>query len=84
MIMNEPFKQHLARQLSDIRAAGLYKTERVITSPQQAQIDVTGRPQVLNFCAKSEDNAERTASLKLICLILNHKGHRGHKDFSTL
>jgi glycine C-acetyltransferase len=38
-------KQHVARQLDEIRAAGTYKQERVITSPQNARIRVgDGQP----------------------------------------
>jgi glycine C-acetyltransferase len=44
---------HLKTQLDEIRAAGLYKGERVITSPQQAHIGVVGRPDVLNMCANN-------------------------------
>ena len=43
---------HLQRELDEIRAAGLYKTERIIASPQRAEIEVGGR-QVLNFCANN-------------------------------
>jgi glycine C-acetyltransferase len=52
-IMYDRFQEHLARQLGEIRAAGLYKSERVITSPQQARIGVTGRAEVLNMCANN-------------------------------
>ena len=45
-------KQYLQRELADIKAAGLYKTERVIASPQRAEIEVAGRS-VLNFCANN-------------------------------
>lgn len=45
-------KEHLQQELADIKAAGLYKTERVITSPQRAEIEVAGR-KVLNFCANN-------------------------------
>jgi len=41
-----------AQTLDEIRAAGLYKEERVIASPQGAQITVNGR-RVLNFCANN-------------------------------
>lgn len=44
---------HLKTQLDEIRSAGLYKSERVITSPQQAHIGVVGRPDVLNMCANN-------------------------------
>ena len=45
-------KEYLQRELADIKAAGLYKTERVIASPQRAEIEVAGRS-VLNFCANN-------------------------------
>ena len=45
-------KEHLRKELADIKAAGLYKTERVIESPQRAEIDVAGK-KVLNFCANN-------------------------------
>jgi len=45
-------RQHLSKQLEQIRAAGLYKTERVLESPQGAEINVGGR-KVLNFCANN-------------------------------
>jgi glycine C-acetyltransferase len=47
------FQQHLEKQLADIRAAGLYKGERVITSPQDARIHVAGGGEVLNMCANN-------------------------------
>ena len=45
-------KEHLQQELAEIEAAGLYKKERIITSPQRAEIEVAGRP-VLNFCANN-------------------------------
>lgn len=45
-------KEHFAQQLAEIREAGLYKNERIITSPQRAEIDVAGK-KVLNFCANN-------------------------------
>jgi glycine C-acetyltransferase len=39
--------------LDEIRAAGLYKTERVITTPQSVEIKVQGGAEVLNFCANN-------------------------------
>jgi len=51
--MHKAFQEHLARQLTEIRAAGTYKNERVITTPQGATIRVAdGRP-MLNFCANN-------------------------------
>src|SRR5690606_33407740 len=46
------FKQHLESTINEIREAGLYKSERVIDSPQDARIDVGGR-EVLNMCANN-------------------------------
>lgn len=44
---------HLRDELAAIRAAGLYKNERILTSPQAARIGVTGREGVLNLCANN-------------------------------
>ena len=46
-------RQDLAETLAEIRAEGLYKSERVITTAQGAQIKVTGGQQVLNLCANN-------------------------------
>lgn len=50
--MNEKFVQRIGNELEEIRKAGLYKTERVIESPQGAEIVVNGK-KVLNFCANN-------------------------------
>lgn len=50
--MNKNFVTRVAAELDEITAAGLYKTERIITSPQGAEIEVNGR-KVLNFCANN-------------------------------
>src|SRR5688572_10162751 len=47
------YKEHLSRQLTEIRAAGTFKPERVITSHQQGHIATTTRRDVLNFCANN-------------------------------
>jgi glycine C-acetyltransferase len=47
------FQSHLETQLAEIRAAGLYKAERVITSPQDARIRVADGRVVLNMCANN-------------------------------
>ncbi|MFM8472714.1 MAG: glycine C-acetyltransferase [Candidatus Kapaibacterium sp.] len=48
------FQSHLADELSSIRTAGLFKEERIITSPQSTEIRVRGRDgSVLNFCANN-------------------------------
>lgn len=46
------FLQHLQQQIDDVKAEGLYKAERIITSSQQASVSVAGE-QVLNFCANN-------------------------------
>lgn len=51
--MYTDFQKHLEAELQSIREAGLYKEERVITSAQQAAIEVAGGKQVLNFCANN-------------------------------
>ena len=51
--MNAEFQQHLAAQIQSLHETGLYKSERVITSPQQANIRVAGGREVLNFCANN-------------------------------
>jgi glycine C-acetyltransferase len=43
----------LQQELTEIKEAGLYKTERVITSPQGADITVQGGKEVINFCANN-------------------------------
>uniref|UniRef100_A0A486XX30 2-amino-3-ketobutyrate coenzyme A ligase n=1 Tax=Rheinheimera sp. BAL341 TaxID=1708203 RepID=A0A486XX30_9GAMM len=49
---NSAFLHHLQQQLDDVKAEGLYKAERIITSQQQADVSVGGQ-QVLNFCANN-------------------------------
>ena len=46
-------KDHLQRELADIETAGLFKRERVITTPQDAVIKTTEGAEVLNFCANN-------------------------------
>jgi glycine C-acetyltransferase len=50
--MNEKLVQRIAQEVEEIKAAGLYKKERVITSEQGAEIVVNGKT-VLNFCANN-------------------------------
>lgn len=51
--LTQKFNDHLAQQLADVRDAGLYKDERVITSAQQGRIEVHKNDSVLNFCANN-------------------------------
>ncbi len=46
-------QQHLSGQLDEIRKAGLFKGERVLSSPQRAHVGVQGRAEVLNMCANN-------------------------------
>ena len=50
--MNETFVQRIRAEIDESQQAGLYKTERIITSPQGAEITVNGKT-VLNFCANN-------------------------------
>ena len=50
--MNEKLVERLSLELDEIRQAGLFKNERIIESPQGAEIVVNGR-KVLNFCANN-------------------------------
>jgi glycine C-acetyltransferase len=46
-------KDHLQRELAEIETAGLFKRERIITTPQDAVIKTTEGAEVLNFCANN-------------------------------
>src|SRR5687768_3591568 len=50
--MNENFVNRLRKEIEEIKSSGLYKNERVISSPQGAEITVSGK-KVLNFCANN-------------------------------
>jgi glycine C-acetyltransferase len=47
------FREHLSKELDAIKEAGLYKRERIITTPQGAVIKTTDGKEVLNFCANN-------------------------------
>ncbi|MGE0284113.1 MAG: glycine C-acetyltransferase [Rhizobiaceae bacterium] len=51
--MTNAFISHLSSELAGLKSAGLYKSERVITSTQSAEIAVAGGGKVLNFCANN-------------------------------
>ena len=61
------FQKHLQKEIADIKAAGLYKDERIIESAQGAEILVGGK-KVLNFCANNylglADNPELIKAAK--------------------
>ena len=50
--MNKSFTARIGKELEEIKTAGLYKNERIITSEQGAEIEVGGK-KVLNFCANN-------------------------------
>jgi glycine C-acetyltransferase len=50
--MNEKLVKRIANEVEEIKASGLYKSERIIESPQGAEIIVGGKT-VLNFCANN-------------------------------
>ena len=65
--MDGQFKEHLAAELDGIKAAGLYKSEREITTAQGARVGVKGSSEVLNLCANnylglSQHSAVRAAA----------------------
>jgi glycine C-acetyltransferase len=51
--MYDQYKPFLTKELAAIEEAGLYKKERIITSPQAAEIKIQGGQTVLNFCANN-------------------------------
>jgi len=51
--MSEIYLAHLTKQIEELKQAGLFKGERVITSPQRANIQVNHQQEVLNFCANN-------------------------------
>ena len=61
--MTAAFLSHLDGELDGLKAAGLYKSERVITSTQSAEIEVGGE-KVLNFCANNYLGLADSAELR--------------------
>jgi glycine C-acetyltransferase len=51
--MDAEFEKHLSQTLEEIKSQGLFKTERIITTPQDAHIAITGGKRVLNMCANN-------------------------------
>lgn len=51
--MYKNYKEHLVRTIDEIKASGLYKNERIIVSPQSAEIKLDSGQKVLNFCANN-------------------------------
>ena len=51
--MYDTLKPVLEKELADIKEAGLYKRERIIASPQGADITLVDGSKVINFCANN-------------------------------
>ena len=51
--MYDTLKPFLKKELANIKAAGLYKEERIITTPQGAEIKTADGKEVINFCANN-------------------------------
>jgi len=51
--MNDRFAEHIASELAGIEAAGLYKNERQISTPQGVRVGVGKGGEVLNLCANN-------------------------------
>ncbi len=51
--MFDGMRDHLRAELAEIRAGGLYKAERPLTTPQRAVVGVSGDREVLNLCANN-------------------------------
>ncbi len=51
--MSSAFYEQLNKQIEEVKAEGLYKSERVITSPQKAAVSISTGEEVLNFCANN-------------------------------
>jgi len=45
-------KEHLEKEIEEIKENGLYKKERIITSPQGAVIKISTGQEVINFCCQ--------------------------------
>ena len=64
--MTKAFLSHLAQDLEGLKQTGLYKTERVITSPQAGTVALSGGKQAINLCANNylglSDNADLIAA----------------------
>ncbi len=62
--MFDDIRNNLAQEIEEIKSSGLYKEERIITSPQSAMIQTTKMPEVLNFCANNYLGLSNNPQLK--------------------
>ena len=51
--MSKKITEYLSQELTNIKESGMYKTERVLASSQDAQIKLTDGSEVINFCANN-------------------------------
>ncbi len=73
--MNEGFVNRIANELDEIRSAGLFKNERIISSDQGAEIVVNGKT-VLNFCANNYLGlSSHPAVVKAAKDAIDHRGY---------
>ena len=61
--MYNNYRDHLDKTLNEIKEAGLYKNERIIVSPQGAEIELNTGQKVLNFCANNYLGLSNSPSL---------------------
>lgn len=74
--MYQAFQQHLQDELTAIKQAGLYKDERVLTSPQAPDITVNDGKEVLNFCANNYLGLSNHPDIKAVASqSLEHDGY---------
>lgn len=68
-------QEHLQKELAEIKSAGLYKNERIISSPQDALIRLSDGSEVINFCANNYlglSNNKRVKEAAKACV--DHRG----------
>ena len=51
--MYKDFKKHLVKEINNTKNSGLYKSERVITSPQSSKINTTEMNEIINLCSNN-------------------------------
>lgn len=74
--MHSSFLTHIREELAAIEAAGLYKKERIITSPQAADIQVNTGESVLNFCANNYLGlSSHPAVIEAAKAAIDHRGY---------
>ena len=61
--MYNNYQNHLVKIIEEINEAGLYKNERIIVSPQGAEIELNSEQKVLNFCANNYLGLSNNSSL---------------------